>query len=212
MLRTKEFYILFTIFMLNKSPLLYVATYAKVFGETFESNDRLLSVVIGLCGVFNAVGRPFWGYISDRFTFKAALFAVCLLTAMSTLVTYFSKFMHTAVFAVGVWASYFCCCGNYAIFPAAAIYYFGQGGTKYGTLYLSQALGALFSALIDGLVPQWLPIVITVSIVSVMSAGLTLGLMYVPTVRGEVDRQPLLEPEGLEMTDSTDFSYRKADR
>ena len=172
MLKTREFYTLFAIFMLNKSPLLYVATYAKVFGETFQSNDRLLSVVIGLCGVFNALGRPFWGYISDRYTFKISLFLICILTSLATLLTYISKYIHTVVFAIGVWSSYFCCSGNYAIFPMVTVYYFGQGGTKYGTLYLSQAFGALLSALIDGLVPQWWPMVVTVALVSVISAVL----------------------------------------
>ena len=190
MFRKPGFYLLFLIFALNKVPLAYMHSYAKDYGKTFLHNDNIhLSVVIGLSGIFNALGRPFWGHIHDRFGVKASLFMLCLATGVSILLSYLSKFLTgqttcASIYTIAVWASYFCCTGNYGIMPAATIQFFGEQdfGVKYGILYLSQALGAGISALYTSFIPFWMPLVLTIVFTSVISGLLSLMLRKTETL------------------------------
>ena len=183
MFRKPRFYILFLIFGLNKVPLAYVGSYVKFYGETFLHNDMILSVVIGLSGIFNALGRPFWGHVHDRFGVKLSLFMLCIATSCSILLSYLSKFpagevTSASLYSIGVWATYFCCTGNYGIVPAATIQFFGEEdfGIKYGIIYLSQAFGAVLSAIYTSLIPFWMPLVLTIVFTSVISGLLALML------------------------------------
>ncbi|KAL5269469.1 hypothetical protein ACHWQZ_G003079 [Mnemiopsis leidyi] len=189
MFRKPRFYILFLIFALNKLPLAYIGSYAKIYGETFIHDDLLLSVVMGLCGVFNAIGRPFWGHLHDRYGVKFPLFALCIATGLSILASYLSKFVKTettcpVLFTISVWSSYFCCTGNYGIMPAAVIQFFGEEdfGIKYGIIYLSQALGAVLSSIYTSFIPFWMPLVLSIVFTCVVSALLSLMLRTTETL------------------------------
>ncbi|XP_063684545.1 uncharacterized MFS-type transporter YhjX-like [Bolinopsis microptera] len=190
MFRKPGFYLLFLIFALNKVPLAYIHSYAKDYGKTFLHDDKiLLSVVIALSGIFNALGRLFWGHIHDRFGVKVSLFMLCLATGVSILLSYLSKFLTgqttcAILYTIAVWASYFCCTGNYGIMPAATIQFFGEQdfGVKYGMLYLSQALGAVISALYTSFIPFWMPLVLTIVFTSVISGLLSLMLRKTETL------------------------------
>ena len=189
MFRKPRFYILFLIFALNKLPLAYIGSYAKIYGQTFISNDLLLSVIMGLCGVFNALGRPFWGRLHDRYGVKFPLFALCISTGVSILISYLSKFLKTeavcaSVFTISVWSSYFCCTGNYGIMPAAVIQFFGEEdfGIKYGIIYLSQAAGAVLSSIYTSFIPFWMPLVLSIVFTCVVSGLLSLMLRTTETI------------------------------
>ena len=183
MIRKPEFYLLFVIFGLNKVPLAFIGTYTKFYGETFLSDDMFLSVIAGLAGLFNALGRPFWGAINDTLRVKKSLILVCVCTGASLLLVYTSKFLgdpplQKTLYSISVWACFFSCSGNYAIMPAATAHLFGiQGlGVKYGILYLSQGVGALLAAALISLVPFWAPLVLTIVVVSLVSGFLALAL------------------------------------
>ena len=62
--------------------------------------------------------------------------------------------------------------------PAATIQFFGEEdlGIKYGILYLSQAVGAVLSALYTSFIPFWMPLALTIVFTSVVSGLVALML------------------------------------
>jgi hypothetical protein len=88
------------------------------------------------------------------------------------------------LYSISVWAAYFCCTGNYGIMPAATIQFFGEEdlGIKYGILYLSQALGAVLSAVYTSFIPFWMPLVLTIVFTSVVSGFIALMLKKCETI------------------------------
>ena len=44
----------------------------KPFGQTFIKDDQFLAIIGSVSQVFNAAGRPFWGFLIDRLPFKVA--------------------------------------------------------------------------------------------------------------------------------------------
>ncbi|KAK7104941.1 hypothetical protein V1264_019578 [Littorina saxatilis] len=44
----------------------FVKLFFKAYGQTFIRNDHLLSLVASVAAVFNALGRPMWGWVADR--------------------------------------------------------------------------------------------------------------------------------------------------
>eukprot|EP00116_Pleurobrachia_bachei_P001817 sb/3462079/ len=165
MLKRYEFYVLFAIFALNKIPIAYVSSYAKIYGETFLDADMFLSLVLGVAGVFNSLGRPFWGFIQDKLGVRWSLALISFFTSLSVILSFLCGFTeHDASipYTLTTWASFFCVSGNYAVFPAATARYFGDHGLglKYGVLYTSQGVGAILSALYMGLIPFWTPLLL----------------------------------------------------
>ena len=172
-----EFWIIFIIFALNKIPLAYTATFSKMYGELFIVSDIFLSTVIGMAGLFNALGRLFWGYVKDRVNTRYIIVIMSLTISLSILTWFLCRyipviFISDIMFTIGVWASFFTCCGNYAVFPAIAARFFGDEnfGVAYGVLYLSQGIGSFASAGVTEYVPIWIPLALTVVIVCVISA------------------------------------------
>lgn len=174
----REFYILFIIFALIKTPLAFIASYAKFYGETFLDDDMFLSVICGSAALFNSLGRPFWGFVYDKLKVNKSLFLLCFGVGLSIICFYSSKFITVpwiakSVYSVSMWSTFFCVVGSYAVMPAATAYFFGETdiGIKYGVLFLGQAFGAVLSVIYSAYIPFWTPIMVTV-----MSSAFIAGL------------------------------------
>ena len=126
--KTREFWILWTTFVLNTQAIGYINSMYKAFGQTFINDDHFLAVVGALAAIFNCIGRVFWGHFCDVFSYKFCMVivssAICFL--YSTL--YLTEFGQKATFAVWIWAIFFSFCGNFVLLPTASALCFG---TKY---------------------------------------------------------------------------------
>ncbi|CAH8621158.1 unnamed protein product [Schistosoma intercalatum] len=52
-------------------PLTLLTSSYKLFGQSFISDDKYLSIIVTMTAVFNAGGRIIWGSIVDRFSYKS---------------------------------------------------------------------------------------------------------------------------------------------
>ena len=55
--RTLEFWILWSTFFLNTQAISYINSMYKAFGQTFIKDDHFLSIVGAFAAIFNATGR-----------------------------------------------------------------------------------------------------------------------------------------------------------
>ncbi|XP_070558352.1 apicoplast pyruvate carrier 1-like isoform X2 [Ptychodera flava] len=148
--RTRAFWTMWFTFVLNKETEIFVTSLYKVFGQNFIHDDHFLSRVGSFASVFDCLGRVFWGYLGDRFSFRDAMLGLCTFS-VAFLVTFIAtEEAGKAMFAIWVCAIFFTLSGNFALFPMATARSFGEenAGPNYGILYTavmaSSVSGTLF--------------------------------------------------------------------
>uniref|UniRef100_A0A5K4F202 MFS domain-containing protein n=1 Tax=Schistosoma mansoni TaxID=6183 RepID=A0A5K4F202_SCHMA len=66
-----DFYLLWLIELCNSIPLTLLTSSYKLFGQSFISDDKYLTIIVTMTAVFNASGRILWGTIVDQFSYKS---------------------------------------------------------------------------------------------------------------------------------------------
>ncbi|CAI2734170.1 unnamed protein product [Schistosoma spindalis] len=77
-----DFYLLWLIELCNSVPLTLLTSSYKLFGQSFISDDKYLSIIVTMTAVFNAGGRIIWGSIVDRFSYKIPFCIISLIWAI----------------------------------------------------------------------------------------------------------------------------------
>ncbi|XP_018011834.1 uncharacterized MFS-type transporter YhjX [Hyalella azteca] len=155
MLRTRLFYHLWLIYLINTIAIGYINATYKSFGQTFLKDDFFLATVGALAAIFNASGRLFWGRLMDATTFKTSM---CCLTC--SLCVLFSTLPLTpltshpsAAYAAAVWCVFFTFCGTFVLMPTVTEKAFGARHytTNYGLLFTTQVLSGVLVASLNQL-------------------------------------------------------------
>ncbi|PAA64491.1 hypothetical protein BOX15_Mlig031389g2 [Macrostomum lignano] len=121
----------------------------KAFGETFISNDMLLSVMAGIGGAFNAFGRLVAGIVIDRLHFRVCVLIQGLLLAALHALTPLSALTHPALYFILVCLVNFVFAGVFVFFPYSVEKLYGSAlfAQVYGLVFLFKAVaGALIAA------------------------------------------------------------------
>ncbi|CAH8585050.1 unnamed protein product [Schistosoma turkestanicum] len=160
LLKQKEFYFLWIVIFCAGVPLTSLATLFKLFGKTHINDDRFLAIMGVVASVFNAVGRGFWGTISDRISFKVPLCIIFL--CWSLLLTSFPHlpliFGAQIKVGFGIWL-----CGLYLLISGVLVYaptatetLFGpvNMAVNYGLVFNAFVFGGLFVSLLSIVIPQ----------------------------------------------------------
>jgi len=156
MLRTKQFYMLWAMFLIGAlAGLMVIGNIANFANNTtegfqgygFTAQEALDFAVIGaaVClPIFNGLGRIVWGKISDNIGRKNALIAMFIFQGIMMAVFFFTTgnpiFFYIAAALIG-----FNFGGNFALFPAATADSFGAEnvGLNYGFVFTSYAIGGI---------------------------------------------------------------------
>jgi len=156
MLRTKQFYMLWIMFLIGALAGLMVigniANFANHGTEGFQGNgftadEALDFAVIGaaVClPIFNGLGRIIWGKISDNIGRKKTLMSMFIFQGIMMALFFFTTgnpiFFYVAAALIG-----FNFGGNFALFPAATADSFGAEnvGLNYGFVFTSYAIGGI---------------------------------------------------------------------
>ncbi|PVD31760.1 hypothetical protein C0Q70_07178 [Pomacea canaliculata] len=158
MLKTKNFYLLWFLFLLGGMGGVFVVALYKSYGQSFIADDEFLAIVGSCSAVLNAVGGIFWGHVADRFTFNVA--AKILYVMFASAVFTFSGAEHGGkpYFMIWVCVIFFAISGKYAIMPPAVARMYGNTymSTNYGLLYTSQVLTSAASAFMGVTLQQML--------------------------------------------------------
>lgn len=120
--------------------------------EIMELDPQTASFAISIFSIFNAAGRPIFGWLTDRITPKYSaiisfviifIASIGMLSIDETDFALFILFFSSFWFALGGWLG---------IAPAATAFFFGikNHGKNYGIMFLAYGAGAILGTLISG--------------------------------------------------------------
>ncbi|KAM3183884.1 hypothetical protein ACTXT7_009469 [Hymenolepis weldensis] len=161
-LKCRYFYFLWLLMFCNIIPITLLTSSYKIFGNKFLADDVYLTTVGTLSSLFNCLGRVFWGFLVDKFSFKLPISSMLLLWS-------FSLFCFPNVFVWGVGVGrytygifvclmFFSMAGVFAMMPAATRLLFGPKNmaTNYGMIFSAFSIGSCLSALASQMAQgQW---------------------------------------------------------
>lgn len=160
MLRTPQFYMLWSVFMFAGVSGLMVIYCIKLFGiDALEyygvtGAGAITGTAMAWYAIFNGVGRIAWGSISDRIGRKTTITLMAALQGLTMLLTYhvFISFGHVNGFIIAAALIGFNYGGSFALFPAITADYFGNKnvGSNYGWMFTAYGIAGLAGPLLAG--------------------------------------------------------------
>jgi MFS family permease len=160
MLRTPQFYMLWTVFTFSALAGLMVIYCIRLFGiDALSFNGvsdagTVAGTAMAWYAILNGIGRIAWGSISDRIGRASAIMLMCLLQGLTMLSIYHGFITFGSALGLIVCASLigFNFGGNFALFPAATADFFGNKnvGTNYGWVFTSYGIAGIAGPQIAG--------------------------------------------------------------
>ncbi|RXG72559.1 putative MFS-type transporter YhjX [Armadillidium vulgare] len=150
-IRTKEFYILYTIYFFNSIAVSYINAMYKSFGQTFIKNDFFLSEVGSIAAIFNCGGRLTWGKLMDKTTFRFSMILMATSLALFYLTLSFTPLMGRGFFAAWIWCIFFSFSGTFVLISTATEKAFGSTyySSIYGMLFTNQIVSSVIVSVIN---------------------------------------------------------------
>ncbi|MBC7318690.1 OFA family MFS transporter [Candidatus Bipolaricaulota bacterium] len=154
MLRMPAFYALWTTFTIGCLSGLMAIGIAAPFGrEVVNLSQTLSAVAVSIFAVFNAFGRPLFGWLTDRLTPRySAILSFGLILLSSLALGLFGK-DNTALYFLGFGILWMNLGGWLAIAPTATATLFGTEnyGRNYGIVFTAYGAGAILGNILSGL-------------------------------------------------------------
>jgi MFS family permease len=160
MLRTPQFFALWSVFTASAFGGLMVIYCIKLFGidalqyHGVADAGAVAGTAMAWYAIFNGVGRIVWGAVSDRIGRKAAIVLMTALQGAVMLMTYhvFISVGHATGFILAACLIGFNFGGNFALFPAATADLFGNRnvGANYGWMFTAFGVAGLAGPLLAG--------------------------------------------------------------
>ncbi len=153
MLRTRKFWGLFVCFLAGSiAGLMAIGISKPVGSEVIKMTGTTAAGLVGIFALFNAVGRPLFGAITDRTSPRtAAAINFAVIFAMSVLMLFAKP--ESVTLYVAAFSGFWLCLGGWlAIAPTSTAVYFGVANhaRNYGTLFLAYGIGAIVGGIISG--------------------------------------------------------------
>lgn len=175
-LRTRQFYLLTTMFTLSVIVgNAFVSQASPIVQELSEVGAGTAAVLVGVVGIFNAVGRPAWATLSDKLgrmrTFQV-LFPISAL-AFAGMVPAGELFLVVAVLSCIVVLNYG---GTFGVMPSVAADFYGtaNGGAIYGAMVIAWSLGGVIGPLgmaaIESATGSFAPALYGFAVIAVLAA------------------------------------------
>jgi OFA family oxalate/formate antiporter-like MFS transporter len=160
MLRTPQFYMLWSVFIFSALAGLMVIYCIKLFGidalqhHGIADAGAITGTAMAWYAIFNGIGRIAWGSISDKIGRKLAITLMAALQGIIMLMTYhvFISFGMVSGFIIVAALIGFNFGGNFALFPAATADFFGNRnvGSNYGWVFTAYGVAGIAGPLLAG--------------------------------------------------------------
>jgi len=161
MVRTSQYWILFSRFLIAAIAGLMVIGVIKLFGgDALTDNgitearaDVVTGTAMGLFyALFNGLGRIIWGVISDRLGRKATIIFMNISQGIMMILFYFIGGIEWGLY-ISAAVIGFNFGGNFALFPAATADFFGNKniGTNYPWVFLAYGVGGVLGPILGGI-------------------------------------------------------------
>ncbi len=161
MLKTPQFYMLWTVFVFSALAGLMVIYCIKLFGldalsyKGVADAGAITGTAMAWYAIFNGFGRIAWGSVSDRIGRKAAIVAMTVFQGAAMLAMYHG-FIYIGMaqgFIIAASVVGFNFGGNFALFPAITADFFGNKrvGSNYGWMFTAYGIAGIAGPQLAGL-------------------------------------------------------------
>ena len=160
MLRTPQFYALWSVFIFSALAGLMVIYCIKLFGidalryHGFKDAALIGGTAMAWYAIFNGLGRILWGMASDKMGRKRAIIAMTFFQGIIMLMLYhvFINFALSTGFIIAACVIGFNFGGNFALFPAATADFFGNKnvGSNYGWMFTAYGVAGILGHQLAG--------------------------------------------------------------
>jgi len=153
MARTSTFYGLFLCYTIGcLAGLMAIGISASVAQEIIKIDPATAATLVGVFAIFNGVGRPIFGVLTDKLSPKMAAiisFVIILACSLGMLAAGPGSVMLYTICFIGFWL---CLGGWLAIAPTATTTFFGvkNYAKNYGLVYFAYGIGAILGGIIAG--------------------------------------------------------------
>jgi len=154
MMKTGTFWGLFLSYTIGcLAGLMAIGISSPVGTEVIKIDAATAAVLVGVFSIFNGIGRPVFGWLTDRITPRWAAvvsLAVILVAALAML----QAGQGTTALYIACFCGLWLCLGGWlAIAPTSTTTFFGAThyARNYGVVFFAYGIGALLGGLISGL-------------------------------------------------------------
>jgi MFS family permease len=153
MMATGSFWGLFLCYIIGcLAGLMAIGISSTVGTEVIKIDKAMAATLVGIFAIFNAVGRPIFGTLTDKLTPRnAAILNLVIILIVSLLM------LQAREGSIGIYVVSFCCfwlClgGWLAIAPTATATFFGMTNyaRNYGVVFFAYGIGAILGGIISG--------------------------------------------------------------
>ncbi len=131
-------------------PMMGAVLQGRTFAPEWMGGFGRLVEPVGILAIFNAVGRIFWGKVSDVIDRPRAMMMMFLAQGMAFMLLV-SADSHLAIFFASAWVG-LNFGGNFALFPSATSDYFGAKhfGINYGFIFTAYGVAGILGPAVGG--------------------------------------------------------------
>ena len=182
MLRTPQFYVMYTMFVLMATGGLLVTANAGPIARSWGLTAAALTLAATLSPLANGASRIFWGWASDRIGRETAMITAFLLQAVCLFLVVALGQRSGGWFAFTLVLVYFTWGEIYSLFPSMSADYFGTrfATSNYSVLYTAKGvasiIGPWFGALLYERSGSWSMGFYGSAVMALVAAGLAVGL------------------------------------
>jgi OFA family oxalate/formate antiporter-like MFS transporter len=157
------------------TPLMAAILEGKTFAPAWLGGFGRFVEPVGILAIFNALGRIFWGKVSDLIDRPRAMMMMFLAQGMAFMLLVGVQ-SHFAIFLASAWVG-LNFGGNFALFPSATADYFGTKnlGINYGWIFTAYGVAGILGPVVGGVLyditQQYIMAFVFAGILCFLSAG-----------------------------------------
>ena len=153
MIKTGTYWGLFLCFMIGAvAGLMAIGISKPVGNEIIRISGETAATLVGVFAIFNALGRPLFGFLTDKITPRYATILNLLIILIVSVIMITAKEGDTMLYTISFIGFWLCLGGWLAIAPTATASFFGMKNyaKNYGAVFFAYGLGAIIGGVISG--------------------------------------------------------------
>jgi MFS family permease len=153
MVKSGTFFGLFLCFLIGSiAGLMAIGISKPVGNEIIKISGETAATLVGVFACFNALGRPLFGWLTDKLTPRNAAALNLILILIVSIIMIFAKEGDTNLYVISFIGFWLCLGGWLAIAPTATATFFGMKNyaRNYGVVFFAYGLGAIIGGIISG--------------------------------------------------------------
>ena len=153
MMKSGAFWGLFFCFIIGSvAGLMAIGISKPVGNEIIKISGETAATLVGVFAIFNALGRPLFGFLTDKITPRNAAILNLLMILTVSIIMITAKEGDTMLYTISFIGFWLCLGGWLAIAPTATASFFGMKNyaKNYGAVFFAYGLGAIIGGVISG--------------------------------------------------------------